>query len=107
MALRSERMSPGSRIIDRLSKTKPIRLGPFELQELIGRGGMAAVWRGVHVGQKVTVAIKVITSLRAHEAQFLQAFRNEVQAVARLHHPGIVLVLDHGEVSKEAADASQ
>jgi serine/threonine protein kinase/tetratricopeptide (TPR) repeat protein len=84
-----------------------IRLGPFELHALVGRGGMAEVWRGIHVGQGVPVAIKVITARRAREAQFLQAFRNEVQAVARLHHPGIVLVLDHGEASPQAEHESE
>src|SRR5215467_163359 len=84
-----------------------IRLGPFELHAVIGRGGMAEVWRGIHVGQQVPVAIKVITARRAREAQFLAAFRNEVCAVARLHHPAIVLVLDHGEAPPEAEAESE
>jgi eukaryotic-like serine/threonine-protein kinase len=85
----------------------PIRLGPFELHAVIGRGGMADVWRGVHVGQGVPVAVKVITAQRAREPQFLAAFQNEVQAVARLHHPAIALVLDHGVVPDEAARESR
>ena len=86
--------------------SKPIRLGPFELIEPIARGGMAEVWRGVHVRQSMPVAIKVITSSRAKEPEFLLAFKTEVQAVARLHHPSIVMIFDHGEVTKEAAIAS-
>jgi serine/threonine protein kinase/tetratricopeptide (TPR) repeat protein len=84
---------------------RPIELGPFQLLAPFGKGGMAEVWRGVHVGQHVPVAIKVITATHARTAHFLTAFRNEVQAVARLHHPGIVMVLDHGEVTEEAASA--
>lgn len=84
----------------------PILLGPFELRTPIGRGGMAEVWRGVHIGQQIPVAIKVLTAKRAREPHFLTAFRNEVQAVARLHHPGIVLIFDHGEVTQAAAKAS-
>ncbi|MCC7385803.1 MAG: protein kinase [Deltaproteobacteria bacterium] len=83
-----------------------IRLGPFELLEPIGRGGMAEVWRGVHREQDVPVAIKVITGARAREERFQATFRTEVQAMARLDHPAIVLVLDHGKVSEEAAHLS-
>ncbi len=68
---------------------------------------MAEVWSGVHTGQQIPVALKVITSKRAREERFRAAFRNEVQAVARLHHPGIVMVLEHGEVTEEAEAASK
>src|SRR5688572_26071033 len=87
-------------------KERPIHLGPFELIEPIARGGMAEVWRGVHARQKVPVAIKVITSSRARHPEFLAAFQNEVQAVARLHHPSIVMIFDHGAVPAESARAS-
>src|SRR5688572_32295114 len=63
---------------------------------------MAEVWRAEHVVGRVPVAVKVVTASRAREPRFRAAFRNEVQAVARLSHPGIVLVLDHGAVSREA-----
>jgi serine/threonine protein kinase/tetratricopeptide (TPR) repeat protein len=86
---------------------QPIQLGPFELEAVIGRGGMAEVWRGVHAKQRTPVAVKVITASRAREAKFRGAFRNEVQAAARLHHPGIVLVLDHGEVGPEHEAVSE
>lgn len=86
---------------------RPIQLGPFELKTPIGRGGMAEVYEAVHLGQRVPVALKVITASRAREERFRAAFRNEVQAVARLHHPAIVLVLDHGVVDPEAEAASE
>ena len=76
-------------------------LGPFGLSRRIGRGGMAEVWQGIHLTQGVPVAIKVMTAERLREAQYRTAFRNEVQAVASLDHPGIVMVLDHGEVGME------
>jgi serine/threonine protein kinase/tetratricopeptide (TPR) repeat protein len=85
----------------------PVRLGPFELQHLVGRGGMAEVWRGVHVAQQIPVAIKVITGAYARQPAFVSAFATEVQAVARLTHPGIVMVLDLGEVSPDAERASK
>jgi serine/threonine protein kinase/tetratricopeptide (TPR) repeat protein len=84
-----------------------IPLGPFHLERRIGRGGMAEVWSGVHAAQQVPVAVKVMTGERARNAQYRASFRNEVQAVASLDHPGIVLVFDHGEVSREAEHASR
>jgi len=87
--------------------TATIPLGPFGLIRRIGRGGMAEVWSGVHITQAVPVAVKVMTGERLRDAQYREAFRNEVQAVASLDHPGIVMVLDHGEVSAESEAASQ
>jgi serine/threonine protein kinase/tetratricopeptide (TPR) repeat protein len=84
-----------------------IPLGPFWLDRCIGRGGMAEVWNGVHAAQRVPVAVKVMTGERAREASFRAAFRNEVQAVASLYHPGIVIVFDHGEITSEAEEASR
>lgn len=80
----------------------PIPLGPFRLDRQIGRGGMAEVWTGVHAVQQVPVAVKVMTGERARHERYRTSFRNEVQAVASLDHPGIVLVFDHGEVGFEA-----
>jgi serine/threonine protein kinase/tetratricopeptide (TPR) repeat protein len=88
--------------------TEPsIPLGPFRLARRIGRGGMAEVWNGVHAVQGVPVAVKVMTGQRSREAQYRAAFRNEIQSVASLDHPGVVLVFDHGEVGPEAEDASR
>ncbi|HKV13164.1 MAG TPA: protein kinase, partial [Thermoanaerobaculia bacterium] len=83
-----------------------IPLGPFRLERCIGRGGTAEVWSGVHVGQGVPVAVKVMTGERARRENFRAAFRNEVQAVASLDHPGIVLVFDHAEIGPEGEEAS-
>ena len=88
--------------------TEPfVPLGPFRLDRRIGRGGMAEVWSGFHAVQRVPVAVKVMTGERARDAQYRAAFRDEVQAVASLDHPGIVMVLDHGEVGVEAEDAAR
>jgi len=84
-----------------------VTLGRFEVLERIGRGGMGEVFRGVHVMQKVPVAIKVMTAERARVERYRSSFRREVQAVARLDHPGVVTVFDHGEVDADAARASR
>ncbi|MCC7536202.1 MAG: protein kinase, partial [Deltaproteobacteria bacterium] len=72
----------------------------------IARGGMAEVWRGRHVEEDVPVAVKVLTADVARKAEYRAAFRTEVRAVAWLDHPGIVVVLDHGEVPEETAARS-
>jgi serine/threonine protein kinase/tetratricopeptide (TPR) repeat protein len=80
-----------------------IRLGSFLLERPIARGGMAEVWRGVHVGEQMPAAVKVLTGPRAREEAFVRALQNEISAVARLDHPGIIVLYDRGEVTAEAA----
>jgi eukaryotic-like serine/threonine-protein kinase len=77
------------------------RLGGFEVQEVIGRGGMGIVLGGVHVEQRVPVAIKLITQSGQVTSKLRRRLRNEVQAVAGLNHPGIVMVFDYGEVDRD------
>jgi serine/threonine protein kinase/tetratricopeptide (TPR) repeat protein len=67
---------------------------------------MGEVWRGVHRLQGVPVAVKVLTRSHAADPEIRRSFRNEVQAVAGLDHPGIILLFDHGEVDAQAARAS-
>jgi tetratricopeptide (TPR) repeat protein len=81
-------------------------VGPFDLHEPVGQGGMGVVWRGVHRAWKVPVAVKLLTGKRAQDPEYLAAFRNEVRSVAGLSHPHIVLVYDHGTVSRRAAELS-
>jgi len=80
---------------------RPIPLGPFDVIEPIGKGGMAEVWRGVHRTQNVPVAIKFVTGPWATNPMYIETFRNEVRAIAGVDHPGIVMIYDHGEVSEE------
>jgi serine/threonine protein kinase/tetratricopeptide (TPR) repeat protein len=83
-----------------------IQLGPFKLDNIIGRGGMGDIWKGVHRAQRVPVAVKVLTEEGARRDDYLRQFRNEIRSVAGLDHPGVVLVFDHGEIDQAAAEAS-
>lgn len=67
---------------------------------------MGEVWLGKHVAQDVDVVIKVITRRNTRSEKFIAGFRNEVSAVARLDHPGVVAIFDYGEVTTEAAAVS-
>ncbi len=65
---------------------------------------MGEVWRAVHPRQQVPVAVKL---LKGDDARLREAFFAEVRAVARLDHPGVILVLDHGTVDAAAEAASE
>ncbi|QDG51392.1 tetratricopeptide repeat protein [Persicimonas caeni] len=80
-----------------------ISCGAYDLHEVIGEGGMAQVWRGVHRAKGVPVAVKVVTAGNSLEAAYVDSFEREVQAVAALNHPGIVRVFDYGRISEETA----
>jgi serine/threonine-protein kinase len=71
--------------------------GRYELGGLIGRGGMADVYRGVDTRLGRTVAIKLLRADLARDPQFQARFKREAQAVAALNHPSIVAIYDTGE----------
>jgi len=80
--------------------THPTKIGKYEIQGVLGRGGMGAVYRGFDPAISRAVAIKTIakSSLDEEELQHLLArFRHEAQAVGRLAHPRIVQIYDYGE----------
>ncbi|TNE87011.1 MAG: tetratricopeptide repeat protein [Deltaproteobacteria bacterium] len=85
----------------------PVSLGAFTLHGPLAEGGMGVVWRGVHTEHRVPVAVKVLAPHAWRRRDLLEQFRNEVRAVARLDHPGIVMVLDHDTITPEASEASQ
>src|SRR6266511_42307 len=68
----------------------------YEVEARIGAGGMAEVWRGHDRVLNRTVAIKTLLSQFARDTSFVDRFRREAQAAARLSHPGIVAVYDSG-----------
>ena len=72
------------------------RLGPYEIGELIGRGGMGEVYRGADTRLGRDVAIKILSPHLAGDPASLARFRREARAVAALSHPNIVAVFDVG-----------
>jgi hypothetical protein len=74
------------------------RIGSYEVLELLGRGGMAEVYKGLHTRLDRTVAIKVLSSNLALEADFRARFEREARAIAGLRHPNIVQMFDFGDV---------
>ncbi len=76
-------------------------IGPYRVERLLGRGGMGEVWQAVRDDGtfRKLVAIKLMTTPLEGEGQFLQRFRQEMQVLANLDHPGISRILDGGELS--------
>ncbi len=75
-----------------------ISLGAFELQTRLARGGMGEVWQAYHSVSGEAVAVKVLMGPRAADARYVEEFRREVMATARLHHPSIVRIYEYGVI---------
>ncbi|MFM7201882.1 MAG: serine/threonine-protein kinase PknK [Myxococcota bacterium] len=84
----------------------PVALGSFSLLEVIARGGMAQVWRGVHRSLGIPVAVKLLEEPEQVGPAWIDSFRNEVRAVASLDHPHIIQIYECGRVPAPVAEAS-
>ena len=71
-----------------------MQLGRYRLEEQVGQGGMAVVWRGFDTQLKRVVAVKVLHAHLHSREEVRRRFDREAQAVARLHHPHILDVYD-------------
>ncbi len=80
----------------------PGKLGQYRLVRLIGAGGMGAVYEGFDDGLQRKVAVKVILREKAAEdPSFIESFRHEAQAAAKLNSTNIVGVYAFGEVAAQ------
>jgi len=78
--------------------TQPRLLGDrYELEGVVGRGGMAEVYRARDLRLDRIVAIKTLRPDLARDQTFQARFRREAQSAASLNHPSIVAVYDTGE----------
>jgi serine/threonine protein kinase len=73
------------------------RIGDYELQELLGQGGMALVYRAYHPALGRTVALKLILQGLEADPTFRARFQREARAAAQMSHPNIVTIHDYGE----------
>ncbi|HWS90160.1 MAG TPA: protein kinase [Pyrinomonadaceae bacterium] len=77
---------PGSRLVD----------GRYRLDRLLGRGGMGAVYAGVHVELERPAALKMLLPDLFSDPQALGRFKREARAAARLNHPNVAGTYDFG-----------
>lgn len=76
------------------------QLHGYEVQQFIARGGMGAVYGGMHSSLARPVAIKILPpELRQGDPQYAERFQQEARAMAQLNHPGIVSVYDFGQLA--------
>jgi serine/threonine protein kinase/formylglycine-generating enzyme required for sulfatase activity len=71
-------------------------LGQYELRDLLGEGGMGAVYRAYQRNLNREVAIKVLPASLAAQSGYMERFTREAQTSAALEHPNIVPVHDYG-----------
>ena len=69
----------------------------YELEELVGTGGMSSVYRAHDRMLERDVALKVLHEQFAADTDYVERFRREARSVAQLSHPNIVTVIDRGD----------
>jgi serine/threonine-protein kinase len=72
--------------------------GRYRIEEEIARGGMGIIYRATHITLELPRAVKLITPQFARDRRYLERFRIEATAAARIEHPNVVAVHDFGEV---------
>lgn len=73
------------------------QVGPYQIIEQLGSGGMATVFKAYHASLDRYVAIKVLHPAFKQDPNFLSRFQREARIVAKLEHPHIVPVYDFSE----------
>jgi serine/threonine protein kinase/tetratricopeptide (TPR) repeat protein len=86
---------PASVVLDVAHADTPLveSIGPYRISTMLGRGGMGVVYAGTHQATGMRAAIKTVRAARADRSFQI---RREIEALARLNHPGIVRILDFG-----------
>ena len=77
-----------------MSTEVPARIGSYEVLGIIGRGGMATVYKAIQPSLHRIVAIKVLPRKYLEDPVFVERFNREAQAVAMMNHPNIVQIID-------------
>jgi eukaryotic-like serine/threonine-protein kinase len=80
-----------------MALTSGTKLGPYDIQSLLGSGGMGEVYRAHDARLGRIVAVKVLPTSYSADAERLQRFIQEARAAAALNHPNILSIFDIGE----------
>ena len=74
----------------------------LEIMELLGQGGMGYVYKARQKGLDRLVALKLLPHEVSTDANFSERFEREARALAKLSHPGIVVVYDSGPLNNDS-----
>src|SRR5690606_30867730 len=69
----------------------------YRLDKVVGTGGMGQVYRAEQLSLGRTVAVKVLSADLAQDPAFVSRFEKEAAALATLHHPHVVSIVERGE----------
>ncbi len=70
--------------------------GRYEIRELFGKGSFAEVYRARQITLQRDVAIKVLSESASADEELVKRFHHEAETIARLDHPHIIKIFDHG-----------
>jgi serine/threonine protein kinase/DNA-binding NarL/FixJ family response regulator len=93
----TDKLTPFQAAAVRERRLEELVIGNYQVLDRLGAGGMGTVYKARHRRMKRVVAIKVLRRSAGQPESFLQRFQREVEAVARLSHPNIVLAHDADE----------
>jgi predicted Ser/Thr protein kinase len=96
-AMEATQLTPSGRFEAPLPEELAARFPQLEILELLGQGGMGAVYKARQKSLDRLVALKIINPQAADDPDFGRRFTREAQALARLNHPHIVTVHDFGQ----------
>jgi eukaryotic-like serine/threonine-protein kinase len=82
--------------MERGTPVSPLLSNRYQLQQTLGTGGMAVVYRARDLMLERPVAVKVLRTDFSQDNAFRERFRQEARAAANLSHPNIVTVHDFG-----------
>jgi eukaryotic-like serine/threonine-protein kinase len=91
------RPGSGESLRPTIAEGVPPTLGPYEVLEKVGHGGMGIVFKARHKVSGEIVAVKVMNATLARHPVLLKRFEQEFRTASRLDHPNIVRGLDYGE----------
>ena len=74
-----------------------LRVGNYDILDRLGAGGMGTVFKARHRRMKRVVALKVLNASLGKDESFVLRFQREVETIARLGHPNIVMAYDADE----------
>jgi WD40 repeat protein/tRNA A-37 threonylcarbamoyl transferase component Bud32 len=93
----ARRFGPNNRLFPALKDSGGERFGEYELLQSLGHGAMGQVFKARHVPLNRLVALKMIRRHASEDER--HRFLREAEAVARLHHPHIIVLYEAGEVA--------